>query len=155
MVSPRVPQACCETNDIWTYLALYQSLNLDLKIYILSLLKLLPMLRLPRDFLFVPAANPAFDPTTVDGAGWKSVSVITFSVGLCSSLEDVDCSLFSTTSSSIYQYLLVTVFDINTCWTRHPSFLAWAYWKNQPSVSLSLLSFPFLFAWVYPLPKEN
>ena len=90
----------------------------------MSLLKLLLMLRLPRDFLFVPAADPTFDPTTVDGAGFKSVSVITFSVGLCSSLEDADCSLFSTTSSSIYQYLLVTVFDINTYWTQHPSFLA-------------------------------
>ena len=79
-----------------------------------SLLKLLPMLRLPRDFLFVPAADPAFDPTMVDGAGFESVSAVTFSVGLCSSLEDADCSSFLTTSSSIYQYLLVTVFDINT-----------------------------------------
>jgi hypothetical protein len=88
------------------------------------MLKLLPMSRLPRDFLFVPAADPALDPTTVDGAGFESVYVVTFNVGLCSSLEDVDCSLFSTTSSSIYQYILVTVFDINTYWTRHPSFLA-------------------------------
>ena len=123
-MSPRVPQACCETNDVWTYLALYQSLNLDFFLKILSLLKFLPMSRLPRDFLFIPAADPAFDPTTVNGTGFESVSALTFSVGLCSSLEDEDCSLFLTTSSSIYQYLLVTVFDINTYWTRHPSFLA-------------------------------
>src|SRR5882762_5358559 len=54
---------CCAGNDVQVDLILYQPLILAY-LFINSLLKFLPMSRLPRDFLLLPVAASAFTLTT-------------------------------------------------------------------------------------------
>jgi hypothetical protein len=64
-VIPQAHWVCCTGNDVQVDLVLYQPLILAC-LFINSLLKFLPMSRLPRDFLFLPVADSSFTLTTLD-----------------------------------------------------------------------------------------
>ena len=59
-------QVCCEENIVQLALALYQP-HILTDLFPNNLFKQVPMSRLPRDFLFIPAVDSSFTlPTSVD-----------------------------------------------------------------------------------------